>query len=794
MLTKLLSGLRNWGSLAFAPVLGGCAGTSLPDMAANHRGIHADGYFTAPVLQSRFPEEWANIPLNAEGDPVPHLGLALAGGGTKAAGFSMGVLQGLSETGILPRVDVISSVSGGGYAAYWYFSRLSERAVAADAREERLRLSAEFSDCMSNKYPVTISVLSSAAMVPCPRGLESPDGKMRNNLTNYDVTRDVDPFPYQNYIRGYQDLFSSGQTIAGGYTFSYEPEREDHTRITRDAVALATTSAFATVVNLVPNILFDWEVQLSPSRYSYNNGIRRTFGAYPTLCDRLRPETCGQDGIEFRAEGALSGQPDEGLSFRSLQAMYEKNQAPLWIINTTSGEDRTPWDMGGPRPPGLTVFEFTPYRSGSGIYGYRRGQLGNLSPFRATAASAAFFDSQQKVELSPAQRMVTAALMRIFTFDWGISIVNPAVGGARGGDLSSESWQTTSEAHFRIAFHRILPWPLYYFHYFSAAPDSAYIHLSDGGQSENLGAYSLVRRGTDTIIISDHAFDRSGTLEDVCRFRRSLQDEHTNVEGQAVTTKRIAYDLYIPGLPGLDDVCSDKDAAAYDVFRWKHPVLVGCIAPIAGPEASPESVCLQLTGRTNWRRSPADGTYWARVIIVKPVIGGQALTDGLNTVMESCRPGQNRKDCWHKLSESCAEHHDIPQGVIEPVPCEVLGFAVRNFFAASGRARSDNCPHFPQFNTVTMTLSSSPWMYGALRELGRYYARIASRLFVQGSREIQEERFNSLLISQARDPLNTKQARRSVFNAAKAESSGEDQSCPAFPLEATTRSDVVSTR
>ena len=55
----------------------------------------------------------------------PLLGVALAGGGTKAASFSMGVLDGLNEKDMLKDVDVISTASGGGYTGYWFFSRLT---------------------------------------------------------------------------------------------------------------------------------------------------------------------------------------------------------------------------------------------------------------------------------------------------------------------------------------------------------------------------------------------------------------------------------------------------------------------------------------------------------------------------------------------------------------------------------------------------------------------------------------------------------------------------------------------
>jgi patatin-like phospholipase len=48
---------------------------------------------------------------------APLVGLALSGGGIRSAAFSMGVLQSLAQSGLLARVDYLSSVSGGGYVA-----------------------------------------------------------------------------------------------------------------------------------------------------------------------------------------------------------------------------------------------------------------------------------------------------------------------------------------------------------------------------------------------------------------------------------------------------------------------------------------------------------------------------------------------------------------------------------------------------------------------------------------------------------------------------------------------------
>jgi len=67
-------------------------------------------------------EAWIRARRRAAGvDPgQPVTGLALSGGGIRSACFQLGVLQGLSESGWLNRVDYLSSVSGGGYMAGCY--------------------------------------------------------------------------------------------------------------------------------------------------------------------------------------------------------------------------------------------------------------------------------------------------------------------------------------------------------------------------------------------------------------------------------------------------------------------------------------------------------------------------------------------------------------------------------------------------------------------------------------------------------------------------------------------------
>jgi hypothetical protein len=68
----------------------------------------------------REERQWISHRRRATGtvpDDAPVVGLALSGGGIRSATFNLGILQALSRRGLLPQVDYLSSVSGGGYIA-----------------------------------------------------------------------------------------------------------------------------------------------------------------------------------------------------------------------------------------------------------------------------------------------------------------------------------------------------------------------------------------------------------------------------------------------------------------------------------------------------------------------------------------------------------------------------------------------------------------------------------------------------------------------------------------------------
>jgi hypothetical protein len=54
-----------------------------------------------------------------QADQAKLFGICLSGGGIRSATFALGVLQGLTEKGLLQRADYLSTVSGGGYIGSW---------------------------------------------------------------------------------------------------------------------------------------------------------------------------------------------------------------------------------------------------------------------------------------------------------------------------------------------------------------------------------------------------------------------------------------------------------------------------------------------------------------------------------------------------------------------------------------------------------------------------------------------------------------------------------------------------
>ena len=85
----------------------------------------------------------------ARGPHEHRLGLALSGGGSRAAAFHIGTVRALNELGLGQDLDVVSTVSGGSvFGAAWMASR-----QAGGTNDALLRLTTLWSACVAVTTP-----------------------------------------------------------------------------------------------------------------------------------------------------------------------------------------------------------------------------------------------------------------------------------------------------------------------------------------------------------------------------------------------------------------------------------------------------------------------------------------------------------------------------------------------------------------------------------------------------------------------------------------------------------------
>lgn len=94
-------------------------------------GIRDSGPYSKQVASMNAAERQlinarrGNPPANLDAPVHDAVGLAISGGGIRAATFALGIVQVLARRGILQKVDVMSTVSGGGYLGSFITSVLS---------------------------------------------------------------------------------------------------------------------------------------------------------------------------------------------------------------------------------------------------------------------------------------------------------------------------------------------------------------------------------------------------------------------------------------------------------------------------------------------------------------------------------------------------------------------------------------------------------------------------------------------------------------------------------------------
>ena len=474
-----------------------------------------------------FSGEWAFNKQNRHAPPK--VCLALSGGGVRSASFSMGILKALSLHASnearpnLDQVDVVSSVSGGGYALAWLIMQYYHHRADPAFSHRTLFL------------PNAVDGLQ-----PHPNG-ESQ---------------------YVRYLENHATIMTPS-----GY------------------VSLLGVDLLTSPINFGLNGLFGSHTNTTPSRGIYENRLKAIYARDPS------------HQLEV---------PDN-VSFNELLRYYYEHRddapatrAPFFIINTTAFIEEDLRHHGAALAN--SIYDFTILQYGSdalGRYVYSNSPLPDMNELtvrfapgirtsypadelreglpmsfmRAISVSGAALDGSALVA-GPSQR----ALFSLANIDLGFYINNPGL------------TQATRQ------HHRLLPFPFYYFNHYARDVRGTDIYLSDGGHAENLGAFSLVRRLCEEIIIVDAEYDPSYEFEAYTLLKRSLLTQM----GILLKVDEIDNQLrafHAKQKPCLDAVANERDSSlpkfASDVNvcsdspRWKeiaaHPVMEGkiCCLPLA---------------------------------------------------------------------------------------------------------------------------------------------------------------------------------------------------------------------
>jgi hypothetical protein len=160
-------------------------------------------------------------------------GLGLSGGGIRSATFALGLLQAMADRNVLPYIDLISTVSGGGYIGSWLIAWIKRRGSVASVQQS-LRGSA--------------STLRLGPDCPSPRP-DEPAADPAAALTT--VTRNSDP--RADHVRPVRLLREYARYLApeGGF-------------LSPDTWTIVTTWFRNTVLNLSVLVLFWGSALLLP--------------------------------------------------------------------------------------------------------------------------------------------------------------------------------------------------------------------------------------------------------------------------------------------------------------------------------------------------------------------------------------------------------------------------------------------------------------------------------------------------------------------------------------------------
>ncbi len=232
-----------------------------------------------------------------------------------------------------------------------------------------------------------------------------------------------------------------------------------------DLVATFLGNIILVPTNILFNTVFSLNVDTSLSRRFYEQAIRRTFHG-------------GKD-----------------CTFQEMLDFIKNQNLPYFIINTSAAIDYSQSYHGSKLSN--RVFEFTPLRFGSDGFGYSNEFPVTVG--RAVAISGAAVDLTSEI---PGR--LESTFLSSLNIDLGYNIKN------------------YNKKDIESGLKRLVP---FYSLAESRDINGIDIRLTDGGHTENLGMYSLVRRLCRKIIVVDATYDPSYRFNDFYKLKNALRNE-----------------------------------------------------------------------------------------------------------------------------------------------------------------------------------------------------------------------------------------------------------------------------
>ncbi len=215
-------------------------------------------------------------PVEARHQVGNEWGVALSGGGIRSALFNLGLLKWMYDSRFLDRIDIISSVSGGGYTAYWlYANQAANPSVPrfAYGSLDESQFSKSVCEILVNGNFVTNWDIAGAVANPFDRAHDMYERKLQrtfgvkdHHLTVSDLQRSlqgkarvpywilnstlVDPAPKEGWADG---LFEMTPLLKGNHAFRYSEWQHGQDIWLLEAVAVSGAAVREVIKQHVPN-------------------------------------------------------------------------------------------------------------------------------------------------------------------------------------------------------------------------------------------------------------------------------------------------------------------------------------------------------------------------------------------------------------------------------------------------------------------------------------------------------------------------------------------------------------